>query len=263
MPQADAKVLTVIPARLESSRLPRKLLLAETGKTLLQHTWENARRATLPTETLIAVDHPSLADECERFGAPFVMTSPDCQSGTDRLAEVAANRPDAAVFVNVQGDEPELDPKTIDLVVERLLASPDAAIATMATPIREESLLHDPSVVKVVCNAAGEALYFSRSWIPRMRDWSPEILNEESTSGEYPPFLHHLGLYAYRRDFLLEFATLPSAPIERLEKLEQLRALWHGKKIVVGVAESATPGIDTRADYDAFVTRQRTRPSVS
>ncbi|HEV7280031.1 MAG TPA: 3-deoxy-manno-octulosonate cytidylyltransferase [Pirellulaceae bacterium] len=258
MPQADAKVLTVIPARLESSRLARKLLLRETGKSLLQHTWENACRATRPIETIVAVDHPLLAEECRRFGAPCVMTSPDCQSGTDRLAEVAANRPEADVFVNVQGDEPELDPRTIDQVVERLLASPDAAIATIASPIREESMLHDPAVVKAVCNSAGEALYFSRSWIPRMRDWSPEILSSASTEGGDPPFLHHLGLYAYRRDFLLEFATLAPAPIERLEKLEQLRALWHGRKIVVGVTQKATPGIDTAADYQAFVQRQRT-----
>jgi 3-deoxy-manno-octulosonate cytidylyltransferase (CMP-KDO synthetase) len=246
----------VIPARLAATRLPRKLLLRETGKSLLQHTFESAKRALLPSRILIAADHAEIAEEAKRFGAEVVMTSPDCASGTDRVAEVARRCPDVDVFVNVQGDEPEIPGSSIDLAVSMLENAPGVVMSTLATPIRSRSQLEDPACVKVVFDqsvvGAARALYFSRSPIPHARQWRDELLTENP-----PHFFQHVGLYAYRRDFLLKVASIPRTPLEKLENLEQLRVLESGYEIAVGVVDETTFGIDTPEDYAAFVAKTR------
>lgn len=242
----------VIPARLNSTRLPRKMLLKETGKSLLQHTYEAAARSTKAGGVLIATDHLEIAEEVTRFGGSYVLTDPNCASGTDRIAEVARKTAGVDVFVNVQGDEPEMDSRDIDAVIELLEQNPDAPMATMATPIREREKLHNPACVKVVMDARGRALYFSRSPIPAVRDWSDDLL-----AAEPPHFFQHLGLYAYRRDFLLQMAAMPRCETEKLESLEQLRVLHHGHAILVGVTQHVCAGIDTPEDYQAFVARRR------
>jgi 3-deoxy-manno-octulosonate cytidylyltransferase (CMP-KDO synthetase) len=254
MPQGSLSSLIVIPARLASTRLPRKLLLNQTGRTLLEHTYLAARRATRPGGAIVAADCPEIADAVRAFGGQAELTSPDHASGTDRVAEVAARLSDVDVFVNVQGDEPELRGETIDRVVGLLEQNPDAPMATLATPIRDRRQLEDPACVKVVCDARGHALYFSRSVIPHPRQWDDALL-----AADPPAFLQHVGLYAYRRDFLLRLAQMPPCRLEQIERLEQLRVLDAGQRIVVGVVDEPTVGIDTPEDYRAFVERMRGR----
>jgi len=244
----------VIPARLASTRLPRKLLLDETGKPLVQHTYEAAARASKPLGLVVAADHEEIAAVVRNFGGEVQMTSPDCASGTDRVAEVARNLHDVDILVNVQGDEPELPGVSIDRAIELLEENPDLVMSTLATPIRDRRVLDDPSCVKVVFDGLGKALYFSRSPIPHAREWRDELLEAD------PPHFHlHIGLYAYRREFLLRLADLPRTPLEKLENLEQLRVLEHGFSIGVGVVAERTVGIDTPDDYRAFVSRARGR----
>ena len=242
----------VIPARLASTRLPRKLLLNETGKSVLQHTYESARKATRPSGILVAADHEELAAEVRRFGGRVEMTSPACASGTDRVAEVARRIPDVDLFINVQGDEPEISPAAIDLAVRLLEENPSAMMSTLATPIRAREKLLDPACVKVVFNHAGRALYFSRSAIPHARTWDDSLLTDDP-----PHFFQHIGLYAYRRDFLLRLSEIPPSDLEKLESLEQLRVLSAGHEILVGRTDEPTIGIDTPEDYRAFVTRMK------
>lgn len=244
----------VIPARLASTRLPRKLLLDETGRPLIQHTYEAAAKATKPTGLVVAADHEEIAAAVRSFGGRVAMTSPDCASGTDRVAEVARTMPEVDVFVNVQGDEPEISAAAIDLAVELLERDSSAVMSTLATPIRERARLEDPSCVKVVCDDCSRALYFSRAPIPFARNWDDALLTSEPAS-----FHQHIGLYAYRRDFLLQIASLPRAAIEKIENLEQLRVLAAGYDIAVGVIDEPTIGIDTPEDYRAFVKRWQAR----
>jgi 3-deoxy-manno-octulosonate cytidylyltransferase (CMP-KDO synthetase) len=249
---ANPRSFVVIPARYASTRLPRKMLLRETGKTLLQHTYEAASAARKPAGVIVATDHPEIAREVERFQGDFVMTSADCASGTDRVAEVARKMPRAEILVNVQGDEPEMSPDNIDRVIELLEATPSAGMTTLATRMPSAEQLANPACVKVVFDNAGRALYFSRSPIPFVRDADP------SRPFNVPPLYHqHLGVYAYRRETLLEVAALPPSTLEQAEKLEQLRMLQAGGTILVAVVEHAASGIDTPADYAAFVARRR------
>lgn len=241
----------VIPARLASTRLPRKLLLAETGKTLLEHTYEAASGAARPSGLVVAADHEEIAAAVRAFGGQVLLTSPTCASGTDRVAEVARQL-NADILVNVQGDEPELPASSIDRAIELLEENPDMDMSTLATPIRTRAVLDDPSCVKVVFDGRGRALYFSRSAIPHAREWRDELLVADP-----PPFYLHVGLYAYRREFLLRLAELPRTPLEKLENLEQLRVLENGYQIAVGVIDEATVGIDTPEDYRAFVSRRQ------
>lgn len=242
----------VIPARLASTRLPRKLLLRETGQTLLQHTYEAASRAKLPAGVCVAADCEEIAAEVRSFGGQVQLTDPNCASGTDRVAEVARRLPDVEVFINVQGDEPEISAEAIDLAHRLLEENPDAVMATLATPIRSRDKLNDPSCVKVVFDARGRAIYFSRAAIPFARTWDDSLLTAT------PAVYHqHIGLYAYRRNFLLSLAGLPQATIEKVESLEQLRVLDAGFTILVGVIDEPTIGIDTPEDYRAFVDRWR------
>jgi 3-deoxy-manno-octulosonate cytidylyltransferase (CMP-KDO synthetase) len=199
---------------------------------------------------VVAADHDEIADAVRTFGGDVQMTSPDCASGTDRVAEIARTLDHVDILVNVQGDEPELPGASIDLAVEMLEANPDMVMSTLATPIRERAVLEDPSCVKVVFDGRGKALYFSRSPIPHAREWRDELL-----AADPPHFYLHIGLYAYRREFLLQLAGLPRTPLEKLESLEQLRVLEHGYSIGVGVVQERTVGIDTPEDYRAFVRR--------
>jgi len=246
------KSFVVIPARLASTRLPQKLLLRETGKTVIQHTFEAAKRATRPAGYCIATDAEDIRAAVAAFGGQAEMTSLDCASGTDRVAEVARMLPaDIGIIVNVQGDEPEIAGTSIDLAIEILERDESLVMSTLATPIRTRAMLENPAVVKVVCDRRGRALYFSRSVIPHPREWNDALLTAEPA-----PFLQHIGLYAYRREFLMQIAALPPSPFEQIEKLEQLRVLDAGYEIGVGVVDEPTRGIDTPADYAAFVERQ-------
>lgn len=242
----------VIPARLASTRLPRKLLLSETGKPLIQHTYEGASRATRPQGVVVAADHEEIVKAVHAFGGRVELTDPEARSGTDRVAEIAGRMPDVDIFVNVQGDEPEIRGKAIDLAIDLLESRPDAVMSTLATPIRDRGQLNDPACVKVVFDHDGRALYFSRSPIPHAREWDDQLL-----SANPPHFFQHIGLYAYRRDFLLKLAMLPQSALEQIEKLEQLRVLASGFEILVGVVHETSVGIDTPADYRAFVSRYR------
>ena len=242
----------VIPARLSSTRLPRKMLLNATGKSLLQHTYEGASRAEKPSGMTVATDSLEIAAEVARFGGDYQMTSEDCASGTDRVAEVARVMPEVDIFVNVQGDEPEMAGEDVDAVIQLLEDDPSAPMATLAMPIHTREQLTSPACVKVVFDAAGRALYFSRSPIPAVRDWDDALL-----AANPPHFFQHLGIYAYRRDFLLSLASLPRCASEQLESLEQLRVLHHGHAIAVGVTHNVSIGIDTPEDYAAFVARRR------
>lgn len=250
--RSQATSFLVIPARLASTRLPRKLLLRETGKSLIQHTYEAAQRAKRPSGLCVATDHQEILDEVHSFGGNAMMTNPEASSGTDRVAEVARGLPNVEIVVNVQGDEPELAGESIDRVIELLEADPQAVMATLATPIRSRSQLEDPACVKVVFDSRGRAMYFSRSPIPCPRQWEDSLLTADP-----PNFYQHVGLYAYRREFLLRLSEMPQSAKERVEKLEQLRVLDAGYSILVGVVDEPTFGIDTPADYRAFVEKLR------
>ena len=209
---------------------------------------------------MVAVDDPRLADEVDRFGGRWIMTHPDCASGTDRIAEVAAAMPQKDVFVNVQGDEPEIDPEVIDRVAACLIQDPAADLSTAGVPIRESDILRDPSNVKIIMagmNEAGQgrAVYFSRSVVPHVRDAMTGGPLTTALIAEPPIFWHHLGLYAYRQSFLQWFAKEPPSPLETSEKLEQLRAIEAGKRVMVTRVASGTPGIDTEADLQSFIDR--------
>jgi 3-deoxy-manno-octulosonate cytidylyltransferase (CMP-KDO synthetase) len=240
----------VIPARYKSSRLPGKPLLKVTGKYLVQHVYERACRAKCASQVIVATDDPRIVAAVTSFGGNVVMTSRQHPSGTDRVAEVARGL-DADVIVNVQGDEPLINPASIDLLPELLVADPEARLATLAVPLKSVESYQSPNVVKVVRDENGRALYFSRSPIPMVRDGQPDF------SANPQLFLQHLGLYAYRREALLELASLPPTDLEQTEKLEQLRVLAMGWRIQVGVISHAGRGVDTSDDYDDFVTQYR------
>jgi 3-deoxy-manno-octulosonate cytidylyltransferase (CMP-KDO synthetase) len=242
----------VIPARYSSTRLPAKPLLKSTGRYLIQHVYERcceSRRARL---VIVATDDSRIAAAVESFGGNCVMTRADHRSGSDRVAEVAQDL-EVDVIINVQGDEPEIDPEALDQLPELLEWNPQADMATLAVPIGSRNRWLDPNCVKVVCDRDGRALYFSRSPIPYVRDQEPDFSIRPAR------FLQHIGIYAYRRDFLLRMAELPPEPIEDLEKLEQLRVLANGRGIAVGLISHAESGVDTLDQYEAFVRRFRSR----
>ncbi len=245
-------VYGIIPARLKSTRLPRKLLLAETGRPLLEYTWCSASKARSLGQVIVAADDEEIAAAVATFGGRCELTG-EHPSGTDRIAEVALRCcPDGEIFVNVQGDEPEIDPANIDAVIQALVDCPAAQMSTLATPMTSLEQVQASSCVKVVCGADGRALYFSRAPIPFCRDREPqEILSSEH------PWMLHLGIYAYRREFLFALTKLPPSRLEQLEKLEQLRALEAGARIQVAVVEHHSVGIDTPEDYARFVERCR------
>ncbi|MEI8021445.1 MAG: 3-deoxy-manno-octulosonate cytidylyltransferase [Schlesneria sp.] len=243
-------VYGIIPARLQSTRLPRKLLLAETGRPLIEYTWRSASRSKRLNHLIVAADSEEIAKTVKSFGGRCELTG-EHPSGTDRIAEIARRCcPDGEIFVNIQGDEPEIDPANIDAVVQALINCPTAQMATLGTPMRSLDQVQASSCVKVVAGKDGRALYFSRSPIPFCRDRDPaEVLATEH------PWMLHIGIYAYRREFLLELTQLPPSRLEQLEKLEQLRALEAGARIQVAIVEHHSVGIDTPEDYARFVAR--------
>ena len=238
--------VVVIPARIGSTRFAEKVLAADTGRPMVQHVVDRARRAETVSEVIVATDNERVRDALRPFGTTVVMTSPAHPSGTDRVAEVMASRAEQ-IAVNVQADEPEIDPGVMDALVRRL-AETDDDMATAAAPYPAGADPADTNLVKVVTALDGRALYFSRAPIPHPRD--------ESAAGEYHL---HLGIYAYRRTFLLQFAAWGPTPLELAEKLEQLRALEHGASVGVILVGHAHHGIDTREQYEAFSLRSRKR----
>lgn len=243
-----ANFIVVIPARYGSQRFPGKPLALLGGRPMIEHVWHRARDSGA-RQVLIATDDPRIDSACRRFGADVVMTTGDHASGTDRLAEVAEHQGWSAdtVVVNLQGDEPLMPPELLRRVAGDLEERPQAQMATLAVPLAGQ-VLDDPNVVKVVRDAAGYALYFSRAPIPWDRDG---LVEREGSAGFRGVFCRHLGIYAYRAGFLRDYPRLAPAAIERLESLEQLRALWHGARIYVGLAEQAPEaGVDTPADLE-------------
>ena len=239
------RAVGIIPARYHSTRLPGKPLLKETGKYLIQHVWERASRASSLSAVIIATDDGGILRAAQEFGADARMTASSHQTGTDRVADVAAQL-DCEIVVNIQGDEAEIEPSAIDAAVNALVNTPEAVMSTLAHLTTDPKRAADPNVVKVVCGADGRALYFSRATVPYPRDEKGE-----------PSYWLHVGLYAYRREFLLGYSRMPQTPLERTEKLEQLRAIENGYIIQVVETDYQALGIDTPADYQAFIQRYR------
>jgi 3-deoxy-manno-octulosonate cytidylyltransferase (CMP-KDO synthetase) len=236
----------LIPARLASTRLPDKPLADIAGKPMVVRVAERARQSSA-ARVVVATDSESIRQACAAHGVDAVMTRADHPSGSDRLAEACAllGLQGDDVVVNVQGDEPLIAPALIDAVAELLPAHPQASMSTAAHPVASAGDLRNPNVVKVVTDAGGQALYFSRAPIPWWRDG----FAADAGALPDPPPLRHIGIYGYRAAFLREFPRLAQAPMERLEALEQLRALWHGHRIAVHVTDEAPgPGVDTPED---------------
>lgn len=246
----------VIPARYGSSRLPGKPLALISGRPMVWHVWQRALETGIPaTDIWVATDDQRIYDVVEAFGANVVMTGVHHSCGTDRLAEVAALQgwAEDEIVVNVQGDEPLLPAHLIQLAADTLAADQESGIATLACPILDFEQVMAPQCVKVVTNMAGQALYFSRAPIPWDRDSFTQLLSTDvekaHTSTLAPHWLRHIGLYAYRVNTLTSLSHLATSPLEQLESLEQLRALWHGIKIAVARVEQAPPhGVDTPED---------------
>lgn len=244
MPGLAFKV--VIPARYASTRLPAKPLLDLGGKPMVVRVAERAHLSGAE-EIWVATDHPEVRAAAEAHEVAALMTRSDHQTGTDRLAEVVEQRgwPDDTIIVNVQGDEPLIDPQLIRQCADLLRAADDCVAATAAHPITTLGDYLDPNIVKVVLDARQRALYFSRAPIPWRRDGAPQALPQQ------PPALRHVGLYAYRAGFLRGFPRLPPAGVEQVEALEQLRVLWHGERIAVHVSQAAPGiGVDTPQDLE-------------
>ncbi|MEX6503211.1 3-deoxy-manno-octulosonate cytidylyltransferase [Pseudomonas zhanjiangensis] len=239
----------VIPARYASTRLPGKPLQDIAGKPMIQHVWQQACKSSAE-RVVVATDDARIVEACRAFGAEVLLTRADHNSGTDRLAEVATalGLPDDAIVVNVQGDEPMIPPAIIDQVAANLAAHPQAAIATLAEPIEEAAALFNPNVVKVVSDRDGLALTFSRAPLPWARD---AFAASQEALPDGVPYRRHIGIYAYRTQFLHDFVAWGPCWLEDSECLEQLRALWHGVRIHVADALQAPPaGVDTPQDLE-------------
>ena len=242
----------LIPARLSSIRLPRKPLADLIGRPMVVHVAQRAAQSAA-AEVVVACDHGDIAEACSAHGVRAVLTRADHATGSDRLAEACGllGWDGDALVVNVQGDEPLIDPALIDACARTLAERPDCVMGTAAHPIHDEHEFRNPNVVKVVLDAAGRALTFSRAPIPWWRDGSAPGAPALPPEALGLPALRHIGLYAYRAGFLRRFAALPESPLERVESLEQLRVLWHGESIAVHVAAAApAPGVDTPEDLE-------------
>ncbi len=242
------KTAVIIPARYASTRLPGKMLLEAGGKPLIQHTFECARGAMRADRVLIATDDERILQAAKRFGAEAVMTDPRHKSGSERAAEVARGL-DADIIVNLQGDEPELDPAAIDRLIA-LQSTHKPFASTLVCPFPEGARLDDPAAVKAVLGRrvgpeCYEALYFTRALAPHTRDGAPDRAN----------YRLHVGVYAFRRDSLMAFAAAPEGRLERIERLEQLRILEMGERILAAKIPAAAPGVDTAGDFAAFKRR--------
>jgi 3-deoxy-manno-octulosonate cytidylyltransferase (CMP-KDO synthetase) len=232
------KILGVIPARFASSRFPGKVLASIGAKTMIERVYERVSQARYLTSTIIATDDERVYEVARSFGARVRMTRADHPSGTDRVAEVASAEPDAEIVVNIQGDEPLIDPAAIDAAILPLVHDASIVMGTLKKRIENPAETGDPNVVKVVTDLAGDAIYFSRCPIPHYRDGNPG------------PHYKHIGLYVYRRDFLLSYSSLTPGPLEQAERLEQLRALENGFRIRVAETEYESVGVDTPADLE-------------
>jgi len=238
MSSAKPEVVIVIPARFGSTRLPGKPLVSLAGKPMIQHVYERSQLAGRASRVIVATDDERIVKAVESFGGTARMTRPDHRTGTERVAEVAAHEK-GDIFVNVQGDEPLLDPVSVDTAIEALLEEPPASIATVATPIKTPADIMDPNVVKTVLDFDNNGLYFSRAPIPWVRDTASKIQVRH---------LKHLGLYVFQREALLEYPTLPQGELERIEQLEQLRWLENGWKIRVAEVEHDAVSVDVPED---------------
>lgn len=246
------KVSILIPARYQSSRFPGKPLATILDRPMIQWVYEQASKSTLASEVVVATDDQRIADAVAAFGGRSVMTSPEHPSGTDRIAEAAAAL-DSDILVNVQGDEPLIDPVAIDAAIRPLLEDQRVGMSTLAAPIASYDDFINPNIVKVVVGDRSDALYFSRAPVPFPRDLP---------AGAVPPqALRHIGLYCYRRDFLFQVAALTPTPGEQTEKLEQLRVLEHGFPIRVGLTDHAGQGVDTPEDIAIILRMLRDRQS--
>ena len=239
------KILGIIPARFASTRFPGKPLASILGKTLLQHTFENAEKISILDKLLIATDDKRIFDHALEFGGHPIMTSSSCLTGTDRLAEVLIKYPEwlktVEAVVNIQGDEPCVNPQAIEQAVQTLLNDPSAQMATLIAPLKSEEEALDPSIVKCVKDQSNNALYFSRSLIPS---------NKKQTFNPNETYYRHIGLYVYRPSFLLHYQTLPPTPLQLTEDLEQLKVQEHGFKIKVTITEQPSIGVDTPEDLN-------------
>jgi len=239
----------LIPARLGSTRLPRKPLADLGGAPMVVRVAQRAL-ASQALSVTVAADDPAIVQACQRHGIEALLTRPDHASGSDRLAEACTllGWPDQALVVNLQGDEPLMAPELLQAVAQQLQQRPDCVMSTAAHPLHHEAEFLNPNVVKVVLDAQGRALYFSRAPIPHWRD------RPAAPSADFPPqppMLRHIGVYGYRVGFLRRFPLLQAAPLEQCEALEQLRVLWHGERIAVHVTQQAPgPGVDTPADLE-------------
>ena len=231
------KILCVIPARYASTRLPGKPLADIVGKPMIQHVYERSAQATIPQQVVVATDDEKVFQAVQQFGGKVVMTSSEHQTGTDRLAEVASKYAEVDVIINVQGDEPLIDPKVIDELAQEFLNDENLKMATVKTPMKEEEKAK-PGNVKVITDKNGYALYFSRSLIPYPREDTGVVVYK------------HIGIYGYRRDFLLQYAKMQPTPLEQTESLEQLRALENGYKIKVIATDKHFVGVDTKEDLE-------------
>ncbi|AYV55476.1 3-deoxy-manno-octulosonate cytidylyltransferase [Leptospira kmetyi] len=234
------KILGVIPARYASSRFPGKPLAKIGDKTMIEWTYRNASRSTTLSELVVATDDERIHDVVLKFGGKSVMTSADHPSGTDRIIEVAEKFPDFSVIVNIQGDEPGIEPELVDGVASLKASHPEWTMSTAAVPILESSHGTDPNRVKVIMDQNGKAIYFSRSLIP-------------SQFKATVPLYRHLGIYGYDRDFLLKYNSLPKSALEESESLEQLRAIEAGYGIGVYLAKEAGLSVDTPGDLEIVI----------
>jgi len=220
------KILGILPARLESTRLPGKMLLDMFGTPIIVWTWKQAKKASMLDEVVVATDSIEIKEVVESYGGKVIMTSKKPKTGTDRVAEAASlfKEFSPSIVLNIQGDEPLMPPAAIDMTAKLLVGEKRAVMSTVATPFKKESDVKNPGLVKVVCDKEGYALYFSRSVIPHTRE-------------PYKSYLNHLGIYGYKREFLSVYAKLNQTPLEKSELLEQLRALENGYKIKVGIGD--------------------------
>ena len=253
MMNRKASIIAVIPSRYGSTRFPGKSLALIKGKPMVQWVYERAKRSTLLDRVIVATDDARILDAVRSFGGDAVMTAAGHATGTDRIAEVARTL-DCDIVVNVQGDEPLIDPEMIDAAVRPLADDPSIPMGTLAKLITDAAEARDPNVVKVVMDRNGYALYFSRAPIPWDRDRWAGAASLADLTADGPRF-KHIGLYVYRRDFLLSYASMPQTPLETMEKLEQLRALEQGHRIRVVVTERESFGVDIPGDLSKILQR--------
>lgn len=238
------RTVAIIPARFGSTRLPGKPLLMIAGKPMIQHVVERASQAKLVERVIVATDDQRIVDAVHGFGGEAVMTSPDCRSGTDRIAEVVRSLSGVDIVVNVQGDEPLIPPSMIDAAIQPLWDDPLILVGTLVRRIADIAELDDPAVPKVVLDRNNRCLFFTRSAVPYDRDFPYEAWLEHHT------YYRHIGIYVFRRSFLLRYASLDQTPLERAEQLEQLRILEHGYTINAAITEEESLAVDTPADLE-------------